>query len=70
MMVKYAAAYVDGPEALLPAYGIVFREGRDVIYQEVTKIDSLSLHRNRDTLRSGITENLRRKPGWRGGDSG
>jgi regulator of protease activity HflC (stomatin/prohibitin superfamily) len=61
MMIKYASAYADGPEALLPAYGIVFREGRDVIYQEVTKIDSLSLHRNRDALRDGITENLQAK---------
>ncbi len=61
MMIKYAAAYAEGPEALLPAYGIVFREGRDVIYQEVTKIDSLSLHRNRDALRDGITENLQAK---------
>ncbi len=61
MMVKYAAAYAEGPEALLPAYGVVFREGRDVIYQEVTKIDSLELHRNRDALREGITANLQVK---------
>ena len=61
MMVKYAAAYADGPEALLPAYGIVFREGRDVIYEEVTKIDSLELHRNRDALRAGIGEHLQLK---------
>lgn len=61
MMVKYAAAYEEGPEGLLPAFGIVYREGRDVIYEEVTKIDSLELHRNRDVLRSGITENLQAK---------
>jgi regulator of protease activity HflC (stomatin/prohibitin superfamily) len=61
MLVKYAAAYAEGPEALLPAYGVVFREGRDVIYQEVTKIDSLELHRNRDALRDGITSNLQVK---------
>jgi regulator of protease activity HflC (stomatin/prohibitin superfamily) len=61
MMVKYAAAYAEGPEALLPAYGVVFREGRDVIYQEVTKIDSLELHRNRDALREGIRLNLQIK---------
>ena len=61
MMVKYAAAYADGPEALLPAYGIVFREGRDVIYEEVTKIDSLELHKNRDALREGIGANLQLK---------
>lgn len=61
LMVKYAAGYAEGPEALLPAYGIVFREGRDVIYQEVTKIDSLELHRNRDALRDGITSNLQIK---------
>lgn len=61
LMVKYAAGYAEGPEALLPAYGVVFREGRDVIYQEVTKIDSLELHRNRDALRDGIANNLQIK---------
>ncbi len=61
MMVKYAASYAQGDAALLPAYAIVFREGRDVIYEEVTKIDSLELHRNRDALRDGITEGLQTK---------
>ena len=61
LMIKYAAGFAEGPEALLPAYGVVFREGRDVIYQEVTKIDSLELHRNRDALRDGITTNLQLK---------
>ncbi len=61
MMVKYAAAFTRGEEALLPAYGIVYREGRDVIYEEVTKIDSLELHRNRDALRTGIATNLQAK---------
>jgi len=61
MMVKYAAAFTRGEEALLPAFGIVYREARDVIYEEVTKIDSLDLHRNRDALRSGITANLQAK---------
>ena len=61
MMVKYAASYAQGEDALLPAYAIVFREGRDVIYEEVTKIDSLDLHRNRDALREGITAGLQTK---------
>ncbi len=61
MMVKYAASYARGEDALLPAYAIVFREGRDVIYEEVTKIDSLDLHRNRDSLRDGITTGLQNK---------
>lgn len=60
-MVKYAASYQKGPDALLPAYTIVYREGRDVIYEEVTKIDSLDLHRNRDELRAGITAELQTK---------
>ncbi|GLX82981.1 SPFH domain-containing protein [Thalassotalea eurytherma] len=60
-MVKYAASFVDGEDALLPAYAIVFREGRDVIYEEVTKIDSLQLHRNRDELRDGIAQELQLK---------
>ena len=61
LMVKYAASHRRGEEALLPAYGVVYREGRDVIYQEVTKIDSLDLHRNRDALRDGIATNLQLK---------
>ncbi|MFW2405467.1 MAG: SPFH domain-containing protein [Gammaproteobacteria bacterium] len=61
LMVKYAASYAQGDNALLPAFGVVFREGRDVIYEEVTKIDSLELHRNRDTLREGIATELQSK---------
>ena len=61
LMVKYANASGNSSEALLPAYGVVYREGRDVIYQEVTKIDSLEMHRNRDELRGGIAENLQIK---------
>ncbi|WP_394177015.1 SPFH domain-containing protein [Thalassotalea litorea] len=60
-MVKYAASYSQGEDALLPAYTIVYREGRDVIYEEVTKIDSLDLHRNRDELRAGISSELQQK---------
>lgn len=60
-MVKYAASYAEGEDALLPAFAIVFREGRDVIYEEVTKIDSLELHRNRDELREGIAQELQIK---------
>ncbi len=60
-MVKYAASYAKGEDALLPAYSIVYREGRDVIYEEVTKIDSLDLHRNRDELRLGIATELQLK---------
>ncbi|MDN3653308.1 SPFH domain-containing protein [Thalassotalea ponticola] len=61
MMVKYAASYTKGKDALLPAYNVVYREGRDVIYEEVTKIDSLALHRNRDQLRLGIATELQLK---------
>jgi regulator of protease activity HflC (stomatin/prohibitin superfamily) len=61
LMVKYASAAEGGTEAYYPAYGVVYREGRDVIYEEVTKIDSLDLHRNRDSLRDGITESLQKK---------
>jgi len=61
LMIKYAASAERGSTAFYPAYGVVYREGRDVIYEEVTKIDSLDLHRNRDALRSGITESLQEK---------
>jgi len=61
LMVKYAGASESNGSVLYPAYGVVFREGRDVIYEEVTKIDSLDLHRNRDSLRNGITDTLQAK---------
>jgi len=61
LMVKYAASAERSSNAFYPAYGVVYREGRDVIYEEVTKIDSLDLHRNRDVLRSGITDTLQAK---------
>ncbi|MEJ2128732.1 MAG: SPFH domain-containing protein [Woeseiaceae bacterium] len=58
LMVKYANASQSAPGAYLPAYGIVYREARGAIYEEVAKVDSLKLHRQRDALQNAIQESL------------
>lgn len=58
LMVKYANASQRAPGALLPAYGIVYREARGAVYEEVAKVDSLKLHRQRDALQSAIQDSL------------
>ena len=50
LMVKYANASYSAPGAMLPAYGIVYREARGAVYEEIAKIDSLELHKLRDSL--------------------
>src|SRR4030095_10032985 len=39
MTVKYAAADERAPEGWYPAYGVVFREARGAIYDEVARVD-------------------------------
>lgn len=58
MMVKYNDASVRGAEAMLPAYRMVYREARGSIYEAVSAIDSLELHRQREALQRSIMENL------------
>ena len=51
LMVKYAGTSEQGADgALLPAYGLVMREARSAIYEQVATIDSLELHRQRDII--------------------
>jgi len=69
LMVKYANASHDAPEAMLPAYGIVYREARGAIYEEVAKVDSLQLHRLRDALQTAIQESLQRRLANKDGDA-
>ncbi len=59
MMVKYAGAAQYGEDgALLPAYGLVMREGRSAIYEQVSSIDSLDLHRQRELLQGAVQADL------------
>ena len=69
LMVKYANASYNARDALLPAYGIVYREARGAIYEEVAKVDSLELHRMRDALQDAIQESLQNRLADKDGDA-
>ncbi len=43
----------------MPAYGVVLREARSSIYEQVSRFDSLELHRQREALQSAIEADLR-----------
>ncbi len=59
LMVKYAAAAARGPDGVyMPAYGLLFREARAAIYEQVSRIDSLQLHKQRDILQNEVLEEL------------
>ena len=69
LMVKYANASQSAPGAILPAYGIVYREARGAVYEEVAKVDSLELHRLRDALQTSIQESLQERLTDKDGDA-
>ena len=59
LMVKYAAAAARGADGIyMPAYGLLFREARAAIYEQVSEIDSLQLHKQRELLQSAVLEEL------------
>ncbi len=59
LMVKYAASASRGADGVyLPAYGLVIREARSAIYQKVSEIDSLQLHKQRDLLQTSVLDEL------------
>jgi len=59
LFVKYAAAAARGADGVyMPAYGLMFREARSAIYEQVAKIDSLQLHKQRELLQSSVLEEL------------
>ena len=69
LLVKYANAEQAAPGALLPAYGVVYREARGSIYEAVSKVDSLSLHRQREALQTAVEESLQRRLRDKDGES-
>ena len=59
LYVKYAQASGRGTDGIyLPAYGLVVREARSTIYEQVAKIDSLQLHKQRESLQTDVLEEL------------
>ena len=59
LMVKYAASAARGADGVyMPAYGLLFREARAAIYEQVSRIDSLQLHKQRDILQNAVLEEL------------
>ncbi|MDX1507429.1 MAG: SPFH domain-containing protein [Woeseiaceae bacterium] len=59
LYVKYAAASGRGADGIyLPAYGLVVREARSTIYEQVSEIDSLQLHKRREALQTAVLEEL------------
>ena len=59
LMVKYAASAVRGSDGVyMPAYGLVVREARSTIYEKVSEIDSLQLHKQRELLQNDVLSAL------------
>ncbi len=59
LYVKYANAARRGPDGIwLPAFGLVVREARAAIYEKVSEIDSLQLHKQRELLQNEVLSEL------------
>ena len=59
LFVKYASAAARGADGVyMPAYGLMYREARSAIYEQVARIDSLQLHKQREILQSAVLEDL------------
>jgi regulator of protease activity HflC (stomatin/prohibitin superfamily) len=60
--VKYASSEERGGDGVfIPAYGVVWREARGVVYEVVSGVDSLQLHKQRDSLQSQIQALLQKR---------
>ena len=59
LYVKYAASAIRGPDGIwLPAYGLVVREACAAIYEKVSEIESLQLHKQRELLQNEVLSEL------------
>ena len=62
LYVKYAQTSGRGTDGIyLPAYGLVIREARSAIYEQVSKIDSLQLHKQRESLQTDVLKELQNR---------
>jgi regulator of protease activity HflC (stomatin/prohibitin superfamily) len=59
LFVKYASAAARGADGVyMPAYGLLVREARAAIYEQVSEIDSLQLHKQRELLQTAVLQEL------------
>lgn len=60
LYVKYAArhARADGIREHLPAYQLVHAIARNVVYEETSKLDSLSMHTQRDEMAAAVKRGI------------
>lgn len=58
MTVKYASSAQRDSAEWLPLYAIVYREARSAVYDNISRIDSLELHRQRSQLAEMIAQSL------------
>ena len=62
LTVRYAATEELGPnDVFVPAYGVVWREARGVVYEVVAGIDSLQLHKQREALQADVQKELQQR---------
>lgn len=59
--IKYAGVSMKARDAYYPGYHLVFREARGAAYDSVSQVDSLQLHKQRDTLGDTIMEKLQKR---------
>jgi len=62
MRTKYANSHeIDGESGYyMPAYGLVFREARSASYKAIAKVDSLQMHKERESIAIAIKEDLQK----------
>lgn len=58
LKVKYANATVEDNEYFYPAYNLVRGQARSAVYKEVGKMNSLTIHRNRNELAEAVKTEL------------
>ncbi len=60
LYVKYAAQHGrdDASRGYLPAYALLTRLGRNIIYEETSKLDSLLMHTKREELANAVQRGL------------
>jgi len=59
--IRYAGVSKRAEEAYYPGYHLVYREARGAAYDSVSQVDSLQLHKQRDTLGDTIMVKLQRR---------
>ncbi len=58
LVVKYSGQHLKGDHGYLPAGGLVYAVAVNAISEEVAKIDSLTIHQNRDAISHDVIKNV------------